>query len=228
MKYLSVISIFLASSFCWGHARLIQPSPRNNNAGIKNGPCGGLARTATPTVVEGGKSLKITWEETVNHPGKYIFSLSPGNDVGFSQNVLATVIDIQNTGVPLPHQYEVNVMMPDIDCPNCTLQMIQSMEENPAAPSFYFSCADLNIKKSTTETSNGTQPLDQTVLNSTMPKPTNNIQYGQGCGVVKSLSSSSSTSSGLSMQWVLLCLFALLIPALAWLILNLRFRSVRL
>ena len=34
--------------------------------------------------------------------------------------------------------------LPDIECSNCTLQVIQFMYDDPAAP-YYFQCADLVI-----------------------------------------------------------------------------------
>ena len=209
MKYLSTVTLLLTSSLCWGHARLILPQPRDNNAGNKVGPCGNLARTATPTVVTGGTALKVTWEETINHPGKYIFSLSSANDLGFAQNVVATVVDTQDAGVALPHKYEAMITMPNIDCPGCTLQMIQSMEENPAAPSFYYSCADLNIKSSTNVPP--VVPPDVTVQSSSLPQ-SNAVQFGQGCGTVKAM----NASSDVNFKWMLVCLLTMLIPVIAW------------
>lgn len=134
----SVLSANLAHS----HARMKTPAPRNDNSGIKSGPCGGLPHSSNPTVVQGGKSLTVNWEETVNHPGKFIISLSMGNDLGFQK--LQEVQDTQNDGL-IPHAYTTTVMLPNTTCDNCTLQLIQSMEENPNAPTFYYSCADIKI-----------------------------------------------------------------------------------
>ena len=91
--------LLLSASFGYGHARLMSPTPRNNNAGIKTGPCGGIARSATPMVVTGGQTLTVLWEETINHPGKFIFSLSLANDQGFQNNVLATVLDRASSAI---------------------------------------------------------------------------------------------------------------------------------
>lgn len=211
MKYLSTV-ILVTSSLCWGHARLISPQPRDNNAGNKVGPCGNLARTATPTVVTGGTSMKVSWEETINHPGKFIFSLSSANDQGFAQNVVATVIDNQDAGVALPHKYEATITLPNVDCPGCTLQLVQSMEENPAAPSYYFSCADLNIKSSTSIPSPSPSPTPgESVLSSTLPQ-SNAVKFGQGCGTIKATSKDTDPN----FKWALVVLLTMLIPAIAW------------
>jgi Lytic polysaccharide mono-oxygenase, cellulose-degrading len=142
LKSSVVLSIVFISSLSWGHARLVSPTPRSNDSGIKSGPCGGLARSANPMVLQGGQSLAISWQETVNHPGKFLFALSMAND-NFTQN-LASVTDNQNGG-GLPHSYSTIVAIPNINCETCTIQMIQSMEENPNAPSYYYSCADVRI-----------------------------------------------------------------------------------
>ena len=212
MKFLTLIVIMISSSIGWSHARLLSPAPRNNNAGIKTGPCGGLARTATPTVVQGGALLTVQWEETVNHPGRYIFSLSQANDTGFAQNILATVIDVQNAGVPLPHRYQTQIMLPNIDCPTCTLQMIQSMEENPAAPTYYYSCADINI--STTVIPPPPPPTpgpSETVQSSTLNPQLTEVKFGQGCGTVK-----ATGTPNVNYKWILTCLLMMLIPTRTW------------
>jgi hypothetical protein len=57
---------------------------------------------------------------------------------------LAVVQDNQNGG-GLPHQYSTTLTLPSGTCSNCVLQMVQVMtESNP--PSYYFSCADLKIQ----------------------------------------------------------------------------------
>ncbi len=205
---------FLTCSIAWGHARLMSPTPRNNNAGIKSGPCGGLARSVSPAAVEGGKMLTIQWEETINHPGRYIFSLSQGNDVGFEQNVLATIVDEQNVGVALPHRYQVQVMIPNMNCPTCTLQMIQSMEENPAAPTYYYSCADLNIRATAAPTPPTTPaPMPtETVQSSTLGTGIKEVEFGKGCGTVK-----AAAAPEINFKWMIVCLLTMLIPLLAWL-----------
>lgn len=141
MKFLG-FALLLIPAISWGHARLVTPTPRSNNAGIKTGPCGGLAAT-TPTVVPSGGTLAVHWEETIQHPGKFLISLSMANDANFT--LLSSIPDNQNNQNDLPHEFNATVQLPNVTCDNCTLQLIQSMEENPAAPSYYYSCADIKI-----------------------------------------------------------------------------------
>lgn len=223
MKLFNFFSILLISSICWSHARLMNPIPRNNNAGIKRGPCGGLARSPNPTVVQGGSTMVVQWEETINHPGRFIISLSMANDQNFNQNVLATIVDTQNGGVALPHRYQAQVAIPNINCPTCTIQLIQSMEENPAAPTYYYSCADINIQMTSptptpTPTPNPeptpTPPsseVSEGIQNSVITQQTDGVKFGKGCGTVKSVSSAPTSDN-----WLLVTLLMLLIPFLTW------------
>lgn len=195
MKIINAVIVFIGSlllfsNLAWSHARLKTPAPRNNNAGIKIGPCGGIARTNTPTVVQGGQLLTVSWEETINHPGKFILSLSMANDANFNANQLAQVIDTKNATNDLPHQYSTQVSIPDIDCATCTIQMIQSMEENPAAPTYYYSCADIQIVKSTTvttvpATTGGTGGSSGNVNTQQITEKSPSFG-GAGCGLVDS------------------------------------------
>jgi len=220
MKYFNIITILLASSIGWSHARLMSPVPRNNNAGIKTGPCGGLARSANPMVVQGGSNLIVQWEETINHPGRFIISLSMANDQNFNQNVLATVIDTQNGGIPLPHRYQTQVAIPNINCPTCTIQLIQSMEENPAAPTYYYSCADINIQMTQApaptpipEPTPTPPPGDggEGIQNSIITQQAEGVKFGKGCGTVKSVATSPTLT-----HWLFVYLLFMLIPVVTW------------
>jgi len=139
----------------FAHARILQSgalAPRltngatgMNNAGIKTGPCGGYPKVANPPVFQPGQTITVNWEETIDHPGRYEFYFSPANDQNFGP-ALRVVIDNQDTPVVNGqyHQYSTTVTLPNVQCANCTLQMIQYMTEtNP--PSLYYSCADLQV-----------------------------------------------------------------------------------
>ena len=211
----------LISTVTWGHAHLTAPVPRSNDAGLKVGPCGGIARK-TPTDVGGGQMLTVTWEESIQHPGKYLFALSKANDTGFELNPLATVIDTQDGKNDLPHKYQVQIMMPNIDCPGCTLQMIQSMEENVNSPSYYYSCADINIKLNNGLPTPTPSPGGggETIQSSSLTAPANGVKFGQGCGTVKY----ASTPEPMNPYWMIAFALTMLIPILAWI----RMRSVHM
>ncbi len=148
-KFLRVLLLVLVATFgikVFAHARIKVTGalvPRNNDAGIKTGPCGGVPRLAQPAVYPPGATITVTWEETINHPGRYEFYFSPANDQNFQ--LLQTVVDTQDGG-GLPHQYSTQLTLPNVQCTDCTLQMIQVMTENPANPSLYYSCADIRLQ----------------------------------------------------------------------------------
>ncbi|MGE0527635.1 MAG: SCE4755 family polysaccharide monooxygenase-like protein [Bdellovibrionales bacterium] len=138
--------LFILIPKAYGHARLkgsVLP-PRSNNAGLKTGPCGGVSRTASPKVFQAGETITIEWEETVQHPGEFRFSFSRANDQNFT--LLKTVTDSQDGTKDLPHSYSTTITLPSQSCDACTIQMIQIMTENPANPSYYYSCADIKIE----------------------------------------------------------------------------------
>jgi hypothetical protein len=145
-KIITLAISVLFSQASWGHARL-KPTgvlvPRSTSAGLKSGPCGGIARGTTPVTLVAGSVIQITWEEVVQHPGRYEFSISSSNDANFTR--LLVVPDDQDNPATIPHQYSSAFTVPNIVCDNCTFQMIQVMTENPAAPTNYYSCADIKI-----------------------------------------------------------------------------------
>ena len=143
-------SLLLAlASTAYAHARLLPAGllkPRSTSAGLKTGgACGGIPRGTSPTVLKAGSKIKVEWEETVNHVGSFRFAFSPANDMGFDQNVLATVPDTLGADKPLPHSYTVDLTVPSTLCESCTIQLIQIMMDVPASPSNYYSCADIRI-----------------------------------------------------------------------------------
>ncbi|MBC7386902.1 MAG: lytic polysaccharide monooxygenase [Cryobacterium sp.] len=141
------------------HSRLLlngTTPPRNASSGLKVGPCGNVPRTSSPTVLTAGQTLKVQWEEVIDHPGYYRIAFSPAADAGFDANILAARID----DLPNVHAYETNVTVPSTPCTNCTLQLIQYMTENNP-PTLYYSCADVEIR----------------AAGSPMPSPTPRVSY---------------------------------------------------
>jgi hypothetical protein len=161
---LLLTALILSSQPALSHTRLkASPgvAPRSTNAGIKTGPCGGFARIAAPPTLNAGSTLRVTWEETIDHPGRFEIYFSNAGMAGFV--LLKTVIDNQ-TGAgsgPTPHQYFTDITLPNVTCTDCTLQLIQVMTENPLSPSLYYSCADMVLVP------NGTTPSP-----TPMPSPT--------------------------------------------------------
>ncbi len=150
---LFLMSSLLSTNSAFAHTRwklgsTLSP-PRNNSTGLKTAPCGGVARSASLKNYSPGQSIPVEFEETINHPGRFeIRILGPQDQPisGFTEPLL-TIQDTQNTQVSngINHQYTAQVPLPNITCIDCTLQLIQVMTENPAAPSFYYSCSDISV-----------------------------------------------------------------------------------
>lgn len=147
-RALSLVGLFafaaVATPAAHAHTMLSSPAPRVDNDGLKSGPCGpGSTRTDTPMIVAPGSTLTVQWLETVNHPGYFRLALSMGGDQGFDDHVLADDIADQDCQAT-PCNYTEEVQLPDVECLECTLQLIQFMgTAEPYSP--YFSCADLMI-----------------------------------------------------------------------------------
>lgn len=158
---LLILCLFLSSQYLWAHARLLpggNTPPRTNDTGLKSGPCGNKAKGTPVAVFNSGQTITLQWEETINHPGYFEFSLSTDNDQSFE--LLLTVPDEQNNRNDLPHRYQAELQLPaGLTCTNCTLQMIQQMTENPSNPRPYFSCADIEIRNSGDDTP--MNPIDE-------------------------------------------------------------------
>lgn len=182
MKFVNALLILFSGSLAWGHAHITSPTPRDTNPGIKTGPCGPMAKSTNPVVVTAGSVMTINWQETINHPGKYIFTWLNETDAPMVGQTAVMIPDNANGTADLPHNYQTQLTVPNTPCNNCALQLVQSMEENPAAPTFYYSCVDVRITALA-----GTTPTP------TVPSVTPPVTSGPGTNV---LNQSSTGYSG--------------------------------
>lgn len=135
----------LAAGAAVAHVRLLSPEARSRDDGIKVGPCGRYAPGTGPrTELAAGSRVTVRFEETVDHPGYFRIAFAPDGDAGYDEHVLVPEIAVRRDD-PRPHQYSVDVQLPDTPCDGCSLQVVQSMLEDPARPRLYFSCADLRL-----------------------------------------------------------------------------------
>lgn len=143
----------------------------------KAGPCGGTtANPGTPTgavtALTGGEMLHIKVKETVYHPGFYRVALAvldrselPADPQDVTRPGPRGPISVSGKIDPDPkppvlldglwehrqrssEAFETDVKIPNIDCDNCTLQVIQFMEEhgvNADGRFTYHHCAALKI-----------------------------------------------------------------------------------
>jgi len=158
-----MFAIALASSPASAHIELDFPAPRTLDQ--KEGPCGlaGSTRGAVTTFAP-GSTITVHWHETVDHPGHYRIAFDPDGDDSFyvptayddvrsaddDPTILVDGIsDANGEGV-----YEATVTLPDVECDNCTLQLIQMMTDKApydvtgyfeTGNDLYYQCADVAL-----------------------------------------------------------------------------------
>jgi MYXO-CTERM domain-containing protein len=122
-------------------------------------PCG--ARGAgTPTTLKPGETITVKWTETISHPGHFRIAFDTEGTDDLKDPTSFT--DIKNPAVaPIladglhEHQggasnkkWEAQVVLPNVTCTKCTLQVIQVMTDKPpfgpgGGNDFYYRCADI-------------------------------------------------------------------------------------
>lgn len=145
----------------------------------KLGPCGGTSQDAgTPTgaVTElaGGGTLHLKLRESIYHPGHYRVALArtaaqlpadpetvtregPRGPLSVSATIAKAEPPILADGL-FPHTsppargtfWEADLRVPNVDCENCVVQVIQWMAEHPGVAEGGFSyhhCATVNITR---------------------------------------------------------------------------------
>jgi hypothetical protein len=140
------------------HIRLRAPLQRY--ADLKDGPCGLRNGTRTENVctLRPGANIIVVWDETINHPGHFRISFDDDGDDDFVDPAgfddLYTGSSVLLDGIPDQDGdsgYRQELTLPDIECDNCTLQVIQVMTDK--APygdgnDLYYQCADLVLSSS--------------------------------------------------------------------------------
>jgi MYXO-CTERM domain-containing protein len=168
-------SLSVASpSFAHFDLKAPAPSSNSTNGGKGPAPCGPDDPSDVVTNVTGGSMLQIVIDETVYHSGHYRVALSidsrddlpmepvvkdadgnvlppqgPGNSKS-TEIMNPPVFPVLADGL-FPHtappqgMFMGNVMIPNVNCDRCTLQVIQFMSDDHPAPYFYRHCADLKV-----------------------------------------------------------------------------------
>lgn len=137
------------------HIQLASPAQRITSQ--KAGPCGaaGSVRGTNVTVFEPGAMVTLTWNETINHPSHYriAFDADGQDDFLDPPNMNDTFVNAAVLADMLPDNaggaYEHTVQLPNIECENCTLQLIQVMYDKPPygdGNDLYYQCADIALR----------------------------------------------------------------------------------
>jgi hypothetical protein len=110
------------------HVMWTCPTPRSQDSGLKMGPCGGVGSiTDLPTLQVNPGPMTVLFTETIYHSGSpYRISLSvPGSDT-YDQCILLNHIPHQTAQASM---YAVTINIPNIQCSNCALQLIEIMTD---------------------------------------------------------------------------------------------------
>jgi MYXO-CTERM domain-containing protein len=179
---LVVASGFGFSTSAAAHIRLSEPLARyeitGSDNGIKGCPCGlatggGNSNRTCNVELDGsdpardderastfpaGSTIKLKFEEYVGHAGRYrvAFDQDGADFEDFNANVIHDETDPNgNEGnIGDGSKWEIEVTLPNMECDNCTLQLLQVMAggtENPvdgsklATLSTYYACIDLTL-----------------------------------------------------------------------------------
>jgi hypothetical protein len=208
---LILISVFVTGT-AQAHIRMISPKPRLDVDNLKtNSPadqmCANQLRGNTPYIYEPAQSVPIQFQETINHPGRFIVQFSPANDVGFTlpENELARLEDTMAGGMRT-----ITVRMPNVECTTCTLRVVQVMDDQPGQ--LYVHCIDINLRRAAVPTptpgggGNGGLGTGNDPSNATEQK-----FGGYGCGTIGALPPGGPGAGSGSMVASLLLMFLTLL-----------------
>jgi len=152
----------------------------------KPGPCGGtegpgVSPTNAVTAVQGGQEIHVKVQEVVFHPGHYRVALAVNSRSELPEDSAVVTRETAKgpwsvsakidspPKVPVladglwqhtsrsTEPFETDVQLPNINCPTCTLQIVEFMAEhgyNKEGGYFYHHCAVLNI------TADPSKPVD--------------------------------------------------------------------
>jgi hypothetical protein len=181
---LAVVTMSLAARPVAAHIHLLEPLSRTDNMRgdpQKTRHCGDSAVTriaSRVTTYAPGQTVTVKWAETINHKGWYrisfqangeTFRIPPasngaagdGSPSNYPTEDLTGMVDPGGTGsiilkdrIPTAtHQWDIT--FPNIECSNCTLQLIMMMTDNKPydadvttdadANDLYYQCADITL-----------------------------------------------------------------------------------
>ncbi len=151
----------------------MSPSSRYGGSALKVGPCGleGGQRSNNVTELESGATVEVVWNEYIDHPGHFRIAFDENGDDDFTDppclggcGSRSPDIELYSDGTVLLDGIadthggvsRVMVTLPDIECDDCTLQVVQVMYDKPPyvipGNDLYYQCADLVLRRSASPT----------------------------------------------------------------------------
>ena len=153
------------------HLALNFPESRHGPDVLKEGPCGieGSSRGENISVFAPGGTIEVQWNEYIDHPGHFRTAFDESGNDSFQDpvcldncNSRSMVIEQQAADptvlldaipdTPIGGLSSASVTLPNIECDNCTLQVIQVMTDKPpyaiGGIDLYYQCADIVLTSS--------------------------------------------------------------------------------
>jgi hypothetical protein len=133
-----ILGIFSLFSLTSAHVRLVCPVPLTADSGLKSGACGAVADPGKPATQISPGLLPIVMEETVFHTGApFRLALMSTDAIINSARADFTPTCTYVLLNHIPHKststgsnlYTITVEIPDVNCQNCALQLIQVMTD---------------------------------------------------------------------------------------------------
>lgn len=201
----------LAPATAAAHINVTSPTPRTSE--LKQRHCGqtGGARANIHTAPP-GSTLHVVWDEYIQHPGYFRISFNQNGDTfrippaptpgAFPTEDLSGQMDPDGSGSLiiadqiLDGTVEYDVQLPNVECNNCTLQVIQVVTDKPpyttdtASNDIYFACVDLVLSATAPDAAPATPDAD--------PGNPGNPDAGGGGGGASGGCSTSGGSAGLA------------------------------
>jgi MYXO-CTERM domain-containing protein len=171
MRALALVTCLLIAREARAHFALQSPLGRSMDLGT--GPCGkaGSTRGARVTAFRPGQTIVVRWNVFVEHtkPGRYRIALDDdGQDFALPGAAGAPVLPLVMDGIVAAGTgvQQQTITLPNVECSNCTLQMLQYLTGKPPynAGSFYYQCADLVLSASAPAVDGGVLVVDAAPL----------------------------------------------------------------
>ncbi len=167
----SLLALIAVPTIANAHLKITSHQSRYGDNVLKDGPCGladGERTTDRVYIAKPGTQVNLVWDEYVNHPSFYRIDFDVDGDDDFADPILACAdqtsvedcFDTTNSGpymvnnIPDVAAAVQNYLytLPNVECDNCTLQVVQAMQDKPPFTTpgneMYYQCIDIILSNS--------------------------------------------------------------------------------
>ncbi len=154
-------AVVLVAEPAASHVIISSHTTRHGSGSIKLGPCGRLQseRGGVIHIFEPGETIHLEWNEFVFHPGYFRISfdedghddfVDPADYSDFYTHASVLVDNLFHHEQPSnADTYEFDLTLPNVECENCTIQLIQMMTDKPpyevGTNDIYYNCLDVTL-----------------------------------------------------------------------------------